>query len=74
MSVKDWADLNDNRFGPMLRELADAIEDCESPEMLYRVQRRLLYMSSATNSHRQRIDVNGVQDAKSKPKHSSRIK
>ena len=74
MSAKDWADLNDNRFGPILRDLAEAIDDCENSEILFRVQRRLTYMAGATNSHRQRIDVNGVQDAKGKSKHPSRAK
>lgn len=65
MSVKDWADLNDNRFGPILRELAEAVEDCDDQDMLYKIQRRLIYMSGAVNSHRQRIEKNAVQDAAS---------
>ena len=59
MSVSDWADLDDNRVGPILKELAAAIEGTEDEVTLYKIQRRLLFMSSAVNSLRQKREMAG---------------
>ena len=55
MAVSDWADMDDNRIGPVLRELAAAIEDTDDEETLWKIGNRLKYMSSAVNSQRQRM-------------------
>lgn len=55
MSIKDWADLNDNRLGPILRELADAAESTADDETLRQLSSRLKFMAGAVNSHRHRI-------------------
>ena len=55
MSIKDWADLNDNRLGPILRELAEAAEGTTDDETLRQLANRLKFMSGAVNSHRHRI-------------------
>ena len=47
MSVKDWADLNDNQIGPYLRELAEALESCDDPDKIRAVARRLKFMSGS---------------------------
>lgn len=42
MEREFWAaSLGDNRLSGLLSELWDAIEDCEDPERLYRLHRRL---------------------------------
>ena len=56
MSVTDWADLEDNRVGPILRELAEAIEATDDPVMLSRISSRLRYMNGPVNSLRQRAE------------------
>lgn len=55
MSIKDWADLNDNRLGPILRELADAAESTTDDETLRQLANRLKFMAGAVHSHRYRI-------------------
>lgn len=57
MAVSDWADLKDNRIGPLLRELAEAIEDTDDVELLSRISSRLRYMSGSVNSLRQRKEA-----------------
>jgi hypothetical protein len=52
MPVSDWADMDDNRIGPILRELAAAIEDTRDDETLRRVQNRLKFMSGSVATHR----------------------
>ena len=59
MSVRDWADLEDNRIGPLLRELAEAIEATDDPVMLSRISSRLRYMSGSVNSLRQKREREG---------------
>jgi hypothetical protein len=45
LSVKDWADfVEDNRIGPLLRELGDALEECEDPELIRRATRMMVNM------------------------------
>jgi len=55
VSIKDWADLNDNRLGPILRDLAEAAEDTTDDETLRRLANRLKFMAGAVHSHRYRI-------------------
>ena len=45
-----WADLGDNRIGPLLKELVAAIADTENPELLQRLSVRLKFMSGSVNS------------------------
>ena len=55
MSIKDWADLNDNRLGPILRELAEAAEGTTDDETLRQLANLLKFMAGAIHSHRHRI-------------------
>lgn len=55
MSIKDWADLNDNRLGPILRDLAEAAEGTTDDETLRQLANRLKFMAGAVHSHRHRI-------------------
>ena len=55
MSVRDWADLKDNRVGPILRELADAIEETDDDETLRKIANRLKFMASSVHSQRYKI-------------------
>lgn len=55
MSIKDWADLNDNRIGPILQDLAGAAENTTDDETLRQLANRLKFMAGAVNSHRHRI-------------------
>jgi hypothetical protein len=42
MDKEFWAaSLGDNRLSGLLSDLWDAIEDCEDPDRLYRLHRRL---------------------------------
>ncbi|QDP65815.1 MAG: hypothetical protein Unbinned7865contig1001_14 [Prokaryotic dsDNA virus sp.] len=50
MSAKDWADLDDNRIGPILKELAEAVDSTDDIETLRRVGNRLKFMSSSVHS------------------------
>lgn len=53
--IRDWADLNDNRIGPILRELADAAENTTDDETLRQLANRLKFMAGAVHSHRNRL-------------------
>lgn len=53
--IRDWADLNDNRIGPILRELADAAENTTDDETLRQLANRLKFMAGAVHSHRSRL-------------------
>ena len=55
MSIKDWADLKDNRLGPILLELADAAEGTTDDETLRQLANRLKFMAGAVHSHRHRV-------------------
>lgn len=46
-----WADVGDNRIGPLIRELIEAIADCEDPEQIKRISVRLKFLSSSVNSY-----------------------
>lgn len=50
-----WADLGDNRVGPILRDLVDALADCDDADKLRRIASRLKFLSSSVNSHANRI-------------------
>jgi len=50
-----WADVGDNRFGPIMKELADAVLDEEDPVKLTKIANRLKFMSSSILSHRDRL-------------------
>ena len=54
MSVKDWADLDDNRIGPLLKELAQAIEETDDDETLRKTANRLKFMAGSVHSLRAR--------------------
>ena len=45
-NLRYWADLGDNRVGPLMRELADAIADTDDADTLYRLHRRLMSMAN----------------------------
>jgi hypothetical protein len=52
--VKDWADLvKDNRIGPLLRDLGEALEGCEDPELIRKATRIMVNMgySASTMLH-----------------------
>lgn len=51
-----WADIGDNRVGPLLRELVDVMVDCDDPDKLRRVASRLKFMSGSLNSYANRLD------------------
>jgi hypothetical protein len=53
--IRDWADLNDNRIGPILLELADAAENTTDDETLRQLANRLKFMAGAVHSHRNRL-------------------
>ena len=52
MAVRDWADLDDNRIGPILRQLAEAIEETDDDETLRRIANRLKFMSGSVHTLR----------------------
>lgn len=52
MAVSDWADLEDNRVGPILKELAAAIESTDDDETLRKIANRLKFMSGSVHSQR----------------------
>ena len=54
--LRNWADVGDNRFGPILRELVDTITDCEDPEKLRCIANRLKFMSSSIHSYRRQLE------------------
>lgn len=49
-----WADLGDNRIGPILKELVLAIGDTEDDETLRKIANRLKFMSGSVHSIRNR--------------------
>lgn len=54
-----WADLGDNRIGPVMRELVEAIADCDDPDLIKRISVRLKFLSSSVNSY-----ANNMKDRK----------
>lgn len=49
-----WADVGDNRIGPLMRELVEAIADCDNPDTIKRISVRLKFLSSSVNSYANR--------------------
>lgn len=45
-----WADIGDNRIGPIIRDLIEAIADCSDPHEVRRIARNLKFLSSSINS------------------------
>lgn len=45
-----WADIGDNRVGPIIRELIEAISECGDPHEVRRIARNLKFLSSSINS------------------------
>ena len=45
-----WAELGDNRVGPLMRELIEAISDMSDPHEVKRVARNLKFLSSSIHS------------------------
>ena len=45
-----WADLGDNRIGPLLREMIEALEEANDPHMTRKVARRIRMLSSSLDS------------------------
>lgn len=53
MKTKEWADfVKDNRIGPLLRELGDAIDGCDDPVTLSKAANVLKFMSGSANTRR----------------------
>lgn len=46
-----WADVGDNRIGPLMRELVEAIADSNDPDMIKRIASRLKFLSGSVNSY-----------------------
>jgi hypothetical protein len=51
-----WANLGDNRVGPIMRELVEALSDCDDTDKLRRIASRLKFLSSSVYSHANRVD------------------
>ena len=49
-ALQYWADLGDNRIGPILKELVAAIEETDDSDLLYRLAVRMKFMSGSVNS------------------------
>lgn len=45
-----WAEIGDNRVGPIMRELIDALADCDDPHFVRKTARRLRLLSSSLES------------------------
>lgn len=54
IKCREWADfVKDNRIGPLLRELGDAIDDCNDPVVLSKASSAMKFMSGSANTRRQ---------------------
>lgn len=69
MAVKDWADfVKDNRIGPLLRELGDALEECEDPELIRKATRTMVNMGySAQTMLHQRGKAESARKSSGEP-------
>lgn len=48
--IKDamyWADIGDNRIGPLIRELIEAVGDTDDPHLIKQTARRMRMLSSS---------------------------
>ncbi len=50
-NLKYWADIGDNRIGPLLLELVEAIGDSDDDDSLRKLANRLKFMSSSIHSY-----------------------
>lgn len=50
-----WADIGDNRVGPLLRELIEALADSDDPHFVRSVAQRITRLSSSLNSMAHRM-------------------
>tara|TARA_R110002153_G_scaffold27427_2_gene85132 strand:+ start:679 stop:864 length:186 start_codon:yes stop_codon:yes gene_type:complete len=51
VAVKDWADfVKDNRIGPLLRDLGDALEECEDPQLIAKATQIMVHMGFSAQS------------------------
>lgn len=62
----EWADLGDNRVGPLLRELIEALADSDDPHFVRSTARRIRLMASSLESMSHRM-------AETHDKHSCEI-
>jgi hypothetical protein len=53
-----WADTGDNRIGPLLRELIEALADTNDPHLVKAMARRIHMLSSSLNSMAHRMAEN----------------
>lgn len=56
MSLKYWADVGDNRIGPILLELVEALIDEGDADKMKKVANRLKFMSGSLHSYASRIE------------------
>jgi len=54
-ALRYWADMGDNRIGPILAELVEAILEEDDPSKLTKLGNRLKFMSSSVISYRDRL-------------------
>lgn len=57
-----WADIGDNRIGPIMRELIEAIADCHDPHEVRRIARNLKFLSSSICSMAHQISDREAHD------------
>ncbi len=58
-----WSDLGDNRIGPILRELTEALADSD-PAFVRRVAARMRLMASSLECMSRRMDARATGAAK----------
>lgn len=50
-----WADIGDNRVGPLLRELIEALADSDDPHLVKSAAQRMTRLSSSLHSMAHRM-------------------
>tara|TARA_R110000744_G_C19142513_1_gene538449 strand:- start:259 stop:486 length:228 start_codon:yes stop_codon:yes gene_type:complete len=51
MKVNEWADfVKDNRIGPLLRELGDALEECGDPVLIAKATKMMVHMGQSAQT------------------------
>lgn len=45
-----WANVGDNRVGPLMRELIEALAESDDPHFVRQISRRIQLLSSSLNS------------------------
>lgn len=49
--IAEWADhINDNRIGPLLRELGEALEECEDARLILQATRCAVNMGNSAKT------------------------